>query len=256
MKNEFAAFLCAALIALPAFAKTPIDLMLEGRYVEARAILDSTAAEPRYRLMLDAMTEPDAVHACSLYAAISQHYPHTDCDTLAQNRLQMAAAMGVPISPLDAVTSESETPAVEPAPVPVEAKPEPAAVTEPTPAIPTAAVVIEPAPPAPVPAERIEPAPVAKIEPKNEELAPHDKPTPHPGSWFVQVGAFGNHDNARKLAAQLEQAGYGTALVPKTTNGKELLQVRVGGYPDRESCKAAANEIKAKYNLPASLVIQ
>ncbi len=243
-------------IALPVFAKTPVDLMLEGRYVEARAILDSTSAEPRYRVLLDAMTESDAVRACSLYAVISQRYPHTDCDSLAQSRLQMAAAMGVPIAPLEAVKSEPETPAVEPTPATVKVKTEPAVVTNPVPAIPSTAIAVEQTPPAPIPVERIEPLPVAKGEPKGEELVPHDKLRPNPGVWFVQVGAFGNQDNARKLAAKLEQAGYGIALVPKTTNGKELLQVRVGGYPDRESCKSAADEIKAKYNLPASLVIQ
>lgn len=249
--------LCALFIALPVFAKTPIDLMIEGRYVEARAILDSTSAEPRYRALLDAMTESDAVRACSLYTVISQRYARSDCDTLAQSRLQMAAAMGVPISPMEAMNSEPEPPAVEPVPLTVaEEVIKPLPVAKPVSPPVTTAIAVEQAAPAPIPIEKIEPLPVANVESKDEKLVPHDRPAPNPGVWFVQVGAFGNQDNARKLAAKLEQAGYGIALVPKTTNGKELLQVRVGGYPDRESCKAAADEIKAKYSLPASLVIQ
>jgi cell division septation protein DedD len=329
--------LCALIFAIPVFAKTPVDLMLEGRFAEARAILDSIQAEPRYALLLDAMTEPNAVRACSLYTVIAQRYPHSDCDSVAQTRLQMAATMGVPISPREDVKNEAESPAsttqsasvsviepnpnsapvtptVTPAtlpptsvatikidkspPAPVVEKSEPAPVTstlsnaasapatpantvkidksppapvveksEPapvTPALSTAAIVpatpatalkTEKSPPAPA-VQKSEPASVAHVVPKPETLTPHDQPTAHPGAWFVQVGAFGNQENARKLAAKLEQAGYGIALVPKTTNGKELLQVRVGGYPDRDACSAAADELKAKYNLSVALVIQ
>ncbi len=235
---------CVFLMLLPAFAKTPVDLMLEGRYVEARAILDTTRAEPRYHLLLDAMTEPNAVRACSLYAVISQRFAGSDCDSLAQSRLQLAAAVGVPIKPVDAAEPVPQTTAKESAPPEPEIKPLPVKLAS------------EPSPTVRAAAEPLKSSAESAIKPHPATVQPHDKLSATPGEWFAQVGAFGNHENARKLAAKLEQDGYGIALVPKTTNSKELLQVRVGGFASRDECKRVAEELKNKYNLSAAIVTE
>ena len=273
-------FILLLIFVSAAYAKTPVDLMLEGRYLEARTILDSTSAEPRYGMLLNAMTEPDAVLACSLYAVISQRYPGTECDSLAQQRLQWAAAAGVPIKPITEVKPEPEVTTAKPI---ADVKPEPeVTATKSAQPVTTTAPETKPAAQPQItaqpekakpethavtaaPIETIKPLPLPTteqttavqkqaVEPLPVKVTPHDVSSAHPGEWFVQVGAFGNHENARNLAAKLQKDGYGTALVPKTTNGKELLQVRVGGYKSRDECKAAADVIKVKYKLPAALV--
>ena len=93
------------------------------------------------------------------------------------------------------------------------------------------------------------------VTPLPENLKPHDRPTPAPGNWFVQVGAFADHENAYRLATTLENAGYPLALVPKHVNGRELLCVRVGGYPTREDCRDAAHKLKTQHHLPVLIVL-
>ncbi|MBU1919555.1 SPOR domain-containing protein, partial [bacterium] len=70
------------------------------------------------------------------------------------------------------------------------------------------------------------------VKPLPLETIPHDADA-YPkksGDWFVQVGAFGNHDNALRLAATLRSAGYPVVLVPRESESGTLMQVRVGGY--------------------------
>ncbi len=474
--------LCAALVSAAA-AKSPIDLMIEGRFKDARAILDSTSASPRYRLLLNAMTESDAAVACSLYRVVSERYPSTDCDSLARARLDMARSVGFsgkqpapklasreePATP-PSVTSEpapsaeamlvnSTVPASETAPVDVksesppaptadrikiastsdEAKPEagkkpvndrriakkdpsakttdvtkdkggdskaeaakPAAAKKTTPPSKPEVVTETPreekAPPAspgvgiatdeskskPVPpippkpekkkqpatessakqpdvAQKVtdsksssdsppqaemapaakpetkpapqpskstsaekKPEPEQKIQPKvvkpvdqpaekktapvkssetalsNEKTppqqasAPDAQPKPEntgkdapareekspptrekegkpelpatksgegtvpstasPGEWFIQVGAFANHDNARRLASSLQASGYGVKLIPRQSGDKELLQVRVGGFGSKDDCLPVADELKSKFSVPAVII--
>jgi cell division septation protein DedD len=140
------AILVAALLiaAVPSFAvKTALDLMKEGRFAEAKAILDQSQVSPRYQLLYYALIEPDAARACSLYQVVSVRYPRTDCDSVAQERLRLARDMSVPVVPLAEVAQPA--PVVEPAVTqPVVTPPSEPAPTTP-PVIPSAPSV-EPLP--------------------------------------------------------------------------------------------------------------
>jgi cell division septation protein DedD len=74
------------------------------------------------------------------------------------------------------------------------------------------------------------------------------------GEWYVQVGAFGNHDNAHRLAAKIRSAGYRVILVPRQMEDKELMQVRVGGYFTVEESRAVASKLKSDFSVPAAVV--
>jgi hypothetical protein len=413
-------------LAVPgAWAKSALDLMLEGRYSEAKAILDATVASPRYQLMYFALTESEAARACSLYQVIAIRYPNTDCDSVARVRLDQAREMGVMVVPINewadapagvkplgmrrvaqtapplpppvveapkaavkpvmadtmvhpsvsvrapdtvqvskiaiaqekptaqAVTltvpfskiektdsSKSQTadttkkvippippkiaqrdtariselkatkeipsapkpplmskPAetgpialtpkiVAPQTQPVEAKPK---VTEPVvstpkvesspsqpvevkpkvaePVVSTPKIVAPPTPPAPssvAPAETLKAIKVETAKATSDTSAPkmdvkrvavvHDKPMTAPGKWYIQVGAFGNFDNAHRLATTLQKAGYPIKLVPRDAGTKKLLQVRVGGYENRGDCDPVADELKSKYQVPTVII--
>jgi cell division septation protein DedD len=73
------------------------------------------------------------------------------------------------------------------------------------------------------------------------------------GSYFVQVGAFGSAQSARKLVAQLEADGYPAQLSPVTKGGKTLHRVRVGPAASRAAAQQLAERLKAR-GLPVSLV--
>src|SRR3989339_1803458 len=54
--------LCYSAIGSPV-QKTAVDLMLEGRFSEAKTLLADNAASARYLALFDAMTEPNAIKA-------------------------------------------------------------------------------------------------------------------------------------------------------------------------------------------------
>jgi len=300
--------------SLPLFAeKSALDLLLEGRYGEAKQMIVRSNLSPRYELLYFALTEAEAARACSLYQVIAIRYPGSDCDSVARQRLDQARSMGftvVPIAewaqapanatPLSSQKSTVSAP-VEPA-VPVVPQ-----TIAPTPPVVTAPRVAPPAPPksdsakveadtlkmvskipqrepveksvppkaetlatAPVPtvsdqsAPVTMPAPSAKqgpakpphLMPKATTLQPHDKPAePSEGHWFIQVGAFANLDNAHKLSASLQSAGYSVKLVPLEGKTK-LLQVRVGGYMTRAELKPVIAQLKEKFNVPTAVVAE
>ena len=361
--------LCSALSA-SAVTKTMIDLMVEGRFAEVKTLIADNTAGARYASLLAAMTEPDAQAACALYRKVSEAFPGTDCDSLAQERLLLALDIGVSIVEEELIpepeeqfteatpaveeiepveTMEDETPValMEPdegideseATEPVDEssasdseerilissiqKPGTTPITEeiPVPSIEpeaetspaTTGITVEyndesiensaiqqasatPEQSLVIPAEtNIEPAvetaqstteamPIEQVadektpvmtEPivdHKEDMAlletkPGVKPLPladiphdldiqsnKNGDWFVQVGAFGNHDNALRLAAKLRSARYPVILVPRETETATLMQVRVGGYASRDTGKQIAKELKSEYNVPAVLV--
>ena len=388
------AILLAVLLAaaVPGLAaKTALDLMLEGRFTEAKAVLDATGASPRYQILYYALTEADAARACSLYQVVVVRYPGSDCDSVARGRLDQAHDMGMVIVPVaewsqapnavkplaiweksPAATAPKPAPSVvvvpqasvaeanvpprtEPSP-PLSATPEKAvkdvvvpAAPESTPsavvAVPKAVVDIvvsptpqraevkakedvpsptppsslaptvepkvepvkEPSPPTkpvqaepapavkdvvrdtttiihvaekpqkemiatarvpqlaapevkePVSQDKVQAAPAAppvqapRVEPKPPFSEPHDRPVPN-GQWYIQVGAFGNADNAHRLATSLEKAGFPVKLVPRETSKGTLLQVRVGGYKSHDECSPVAEQLKEQFGVPTVII--
>jgi len=92
--------LLAVFMASAVSAKTALDLMVEGRFGEAKAILDTSNVSPRYQLLYYAMIEGDAARACSLYQVVCIRYPNSDCDSLARVRLDQAQEMGFVVVPI------------------------------------------------------------------------------------------------------------------------------------------------------------
>jgi hypothetical protein len=128
-------FLVILLAASSVRAQTAIELIEAGRISEARQRVEGVDSLSRYRDFLTAMTEKDAVRACSLYQIVSWRYPETDVDRLAQERLLAYQAWGQSLPPFIApgltlkpvtpdtstqVPAKQETVAVAPVPSPQE----------------------------------------------------------------------------------------------------------------------------------------
>jgi DedD protein len=60
------------------------------------------------------------------------------------------------------------------------------------------------------------------------------------GMWAVQLGSFGNQQNAERLAADLRKQGFAAFLSQLSTDSGQLHRVRIGPQKDRESAEAMA----------------
>ena len=60
------------------------------------------------------------------------------------------------------------------------------------------------------------------------------------GMWAVQLGSFGNHENAERLAAELRSQGFAAFLSKLTVASGELHRVRIGPQKDRAAAEAVA----------------
>ena len=63
------------------------------------------------------------------------------------------------------------------------------------------------------------------------------------GMWAVQLGSFGNKENADKLAADLKKLGFAAFRSQLSTGSGQLHRVRVGPQKDRESAEAVAEAL-------------
>ena len=123
--------------------------------------------------------------------------------------------------PVSATQAETQ----RPQPAQPESKPEPESRSQPEP---------EPEPaPEPEPEPKSTPAKPATEQP----AAAGDSPT---GMWAVQLGSFGNQQNAERLAADLRKQGFAAFLSQLSTGSGELHRVRIGPQKDRESAEAMA----------------
>jgi DedD protein len=140
--------------------------------------------------------------------------------------------------PLPGQAAEGETRTVvldrdrdEPVPVP-------APVTEPE------TERAQPVQPESKPEPETAPEPETKSEPAKpaaQQTAPAgDSPT---GMWAVQLGSFGNQQNAERLAADLRKQGFAAFLSQLSTGSGELHRVRIGPQKDRESAEAMAERL-------------
>jgi cell division septation protein DedD len=82
-----ALLLLLLLTCRPLAAQTPLELIEEGRFAEARQQVEGVDSLARYQDYLAARSEADGARACSLYQLVSYRYPGTDVDRLAQERL-------------------------------------------------------------------------------------------------------------------------------------------------------------------------
>ena len=70
-----------------------------------------------------------------------------------------------------------------------------------------------------------------------QPAAATDSPT---GMWAVQLGSFGDQQNAERLAADLRKQGFAAFLSQLSTDSGQLHRVRIGPQKDRESAEAMA----------------
>jgi cell division protein FtsN len=69
-------------------------------------------------------------------------------------------------------------------------------------------------------------------------------------SYTVQVGAFLQPENARRLAQTLGKSGFtARVLIRSDSRGKKWHCVRVGSYPDQEQAHKVATDIEGKLKL-------
>lgn len=154
-------------------------------------------------------------------------------------------------APAHSAAGPAAAPAVAPEATGAQASPPvevpPAAGPTPEPRAPARAAA-EPAPDRPVEPQAVAPAK------ESAAAAPRDPPVGRTGGYLVQVGAFGSLSSARKLATDLEKAGF-RAFVdqPLKRGGKTLHPVRVGPEPDKAAADRLAVRLKAR-GLPTAVV--
>ena len=97
-------------------------------------------------------------------------------------------------------------------------------------------------------AQRASLSPQRAPEPRAEYAAKAEA-----GRYSVQVGAFSQDDNARRVQAQLVQSGFGQARITRVVRGgKELLAVQAGAFERREKAEEALRSLKPQF--PASFI--
>lgn len=70
-----------------------------------------------------------------------------------------------------------------------------------------------------------------------------DELTSTTGMWAVQLGSFGNQENAKKLSADLRKQNFTAFLSKLSTGDAELYRVRIGPQKDRESAEKVAEQL-------------
>jgi rare lipoprotein A len=91
-------------------------------------------------------------------------------------------------------------------------------------------------------------APAKQAAPKAEIAAKTES-----GKYAVQVGAFSQDDNARRVQAKLVQSGYNSAKITRVVRGgKELLAVQAGAFAEREKAEEALRVLRMEF--PASFI--
>lgn len=122
-------------------------------------------------------------------------------------------------------------------PVPVPSPPQDEAEAEPQQEEAEQEVIRRPEP------SRLPPKPAE--EPPQDEPAPRDEePASSTGMWAVQLGSFGNKENAERLAAELRKQGYAAFLSQLSTESGTLHRVRIGPQKDRDSAEQMAARLQ------------
>ena len=93
--------------------------------------------------------------------------------------------------------------------------------------------------------EEVEPGPVQE---KEKQIQASLDNAGLPQGWMVQVGSFGQADNAENLSAKLRAAGYKTFIKPADEE-LQLTRVYVGPMIDESAATRAAREIKKEFKL-------
>jgi DedD protein len=63
--------------------------------------------------------------------------------------------------------------------------------------------------------------------------------------WVVQLGSFGEEENARRLAQRVSAYGYKPDISDHRAGGRVMYRVRVGAYASRSQADATASSLSA-----------
>jgi DedD protein len=109
------------------------------------------------------------------------------------------------------------------------------------------------------PLESSETVKVVQVPVENKPAAPVEKPVvakkPEPApakpaavkiedGWMVQVGTFGNTENAARLRDRLKSLGHSVHADSVTVGGKKAMRLRVGPFADRAKADKAQAQIR------------
>lgn len=86
---------------------------------------------------------------------------------------------------------------------------------------------------------------------------PASPPAPTPGAmagWAVQVGSFGDLQNAQSLATRLVQRQHSAQVSTLVVDGRTLYRVRVGQLARREDAEALRSQIEQSMGLNGKVV--
>jgi DedD protein len=88
------------------------------------------------------------------------------------------------------------------------------------------------------------PAPQPVVQEPAAEQDQHAATTSSTGMWAVQLGSFGNQENAERLAAELRKQGHAAFLSQVMTSEGQRHRVRIGPQKDRAAAEAVAASLK------------
>lgn len=147
-------------------------------------------------------------------------------------------APATPVAPsyrVEETTPTSEPVSAQPTPVSEPVEPQPAETAEPV---------------APVPAPEAEPEPqVSAPEPAPEPVTASEYRNALEGAWIVQLGSFGNAENARRLRDQAREKGYSSHLQEVSRGDSVLTRVFCGPFAEKAEAERAKRALDAAFGL-------
>ncbi|WP_251976601.1 SPOR domain-containing protein [Salinicola avicenniae] len=91
----------------------------------------------------------------------------------------------------------------------------------------------------------------AETDASSSTAAPQRTPASSGGGWVVQVGSFGQADNASRLTQQLKDEGFSAYSQPRDNN---LTTVYVGPFDSSDAGEQARSELKQAVNIQGLLI--
>jgi hypothetical protein len=89
----------------------------------------------------------------------------------------------------------------------------------------------------------------------NKSIRPSDNNTGNSGrSYFLQVGAFGEIENALGLKSELGKKFLHVSISAGSSGGKNIYRVRVGGFSTKEVAEAFADSVLVKKSIPFRVI--
>lgn len=110
-----------------------------------------------------------------------------------------------------------------------------------------APVASQPEPPQPEPSQPAapkKPEPAASTEQANAEFTRSLE-----GAWIVQLGSFGNGDNARRLRDSVREKGYSSHLQEVVRGDNTLTRVFSGPFAEKSKAEAAKRALDEAFSL-------